>query len=327
MILLFAGAGASAAIDTKRYPTTTEFYEQLNDEVKSLMTNVLGGELNRCISKEVGDKKSMDIEKVLWYIDQFKYDLNPCLDNKRIAHKFIQKQGLMNAKNISPYISELSTLEEKIYREIHNAYYNLPSNSDVGVWNHLIKRLKEDEVIEIFTTNYDLVLERVANEENINTGTRLDEYGRSLFDYSFSDVGQSNYNGRLTKLHGSINWKREGRDIVITSNDYLGNTNCILYPGFKTIPGDEPFRRMHDHLHFVSGGAEVAIFIGFSFRDEYINQILRSIPHSTSKIIINMDSEEETFHDDFPFTKENCRHIGSGFSKKSVDLLKVEVEA
>ena len=320
MILLFAGAGASAAIDIKRYPTTTEFYKQLNNEVNSLMSSVLGGHLNSCISEEVADKKSMDIEKVLWYINEFKYDLSPCLDNKRISYNFLQNQSFISIDSIRPYISELSTLEQKIYREIHEAYYNLPSTSDVGVWNYLIKRLEEDKVIEIFTTNYDLVLEKVVNGKNINTGIRQDEYGRNVFDYSFSDVGQSDYNGRLTKLHGSINWKREGRDIVITSNDYLGDTNCILYPGFKAIPGDEPFRRMHDHLYSVSGMAELAIFIGFSFRDEYINHILRSIPPSTSKIIINVDSEEETFHDDFPFTKGNCGHIGSGFSKKSVDL-------
>lgn len=322
MILVFAGAGASAAIDIKRYPTTEAFYKRLNNEVKSLMGNVLGGHLNNHIAQE-DSRQNMDIEKVLWYIREFKYDLSPSLDNERISYNFLQSSGIMPSKSVRGHIGELSTLEEKIHREIHDAYYHFPRGSDLDVWDFLINSLVgEDRVVEIFTTNYDLVLEKVVSGKNINTGIRPDDLGRSLFDYSFSDVGKRNYNGRLTKLHGSINWKKEGRDIVIASNDYLGDTNCILYPGYKGVSSDECFKRMHDHLYQVSGTVELAVFIGFSFRDEHINQILRSIPSGTSKIIINKDSEAETFHDDFPFTKANCFHIKSGFSKESIEILR-----
>ena len=130
-----------------------------------------------------------------------------------------------------------------------------------------------------------------------------------------------NYNGRLTKLHGSVNWKKEGDQISVISNDYLKGRNAILYPGSKGIPSDIHFRNMHSHLYRVSGKAELAIFIGFSFRDDYINQILKSIHYSIPKIIVNIDNEQDTFLDDFTFTKDQCFHIESGFSEESVDML------
>ena len=321
MILLFAGAGASAAIDANKYPTTIEFYKQLKEEIKSSMGSILEGYFNQYISRKENNKKPMDIEEVLGAIKEFKYDLSPCIDNKRISYNFMQNHSIMRNNNVVPYIEQLSSLEESIQEEVHRAYYNFPNDSDIAIWNYLINKIiEENKIIEIFTTNYDLILERVANERKINTGISQDNLGRSLFDYSFKDVESKNYNGRLTKLHGSVNWKKEGNQISVISNDYLKDRNAILYPGEKGIPSDIHFRNMHSHLYRVSGKAELAIFIGFSFRDDYINQILKSIHYSIPKIIVNIDSEEDTFHDDFPFTKDQCRHIESGFSKESVDM-------
>ena len=324
MILVFAGAGASAAIDIERYPTTEAFYKRLGNEINSLMGQVLRGHLKNHISQESGNNRVMDIEKVLWYIKEFKYDLSPHMDAERISCNFWRESGLMQPSEsaVASYVNELSALEQKIYREIHEVYYAPPTGSDTAVWDLLIKGLAGvGKVMEIFTTNYDRVLEKVVSGNKISTGIHLDDLGRSLFDYTFSDVGRPNYNGRLTKLHGSINWIREGKDIVIGTKEYLGDMNCILYPGSKEAPRDECFRNMHHHLYRVSGVAECAVFIGFSFRDEYINQILRSIPSGIPKAIINQDREEGTFHDDFPFTKESCLHIGSGFSKDSAAMI------
>ena len=35
MILVFAGAGASAAIDSKKYPTTEGFFNNLSESIKN----------------------------------------------------------------------------------------------------------------------------------------------------------------------------------------------------------------------------------------------------------------------------------------------------
>ena len=87
MILLFAGAGASAAIDANKYPTTIEFYKQLKEEIKSSMGSILEGYFNQYISRKENNKKPMDIEEVLGAIKEFKYDLSPCIDNKIIGNQ------------------------------------------------------------------------------------------------------------------------------------------------------------------------------------------------------------------------------------------------
>ena len=285
------------------------------------MDSILEKHFNRYISSKENNEKPMDIEKVLGAINEFKYDLSPCIDKKRISYNFMQRYDIMNRNNADHYIAQLSALEESIEEEVHRVYYNFPDSSDIATWNYLIDKItEENKIIEIFTTNYDLILERVANEKKINTGVYRDSLDRGLFDYSFADVESRNYNGRLTKLHGSVNWKKEGNQISVISNDYLKGRNAILYPGSKGIPGDIHFRNMHSHLYRVSGKAELAIFIGFSFRDDYINQILKSIHYNIPKVIVNIDSKEDTFHDDFPFTEDQCLHIESGFSKESVDM-------
>ena len=37
MILVFVGAGGSAAVDLDQYPTTVEFFESLPGEIKNLL--------------------------------------------------------------------------------------------------------------------------------------------------------------------------------------------------------------------------------------------------------------------------------------------------
>ena len=45
MILIFAGAGASAAVSSKDYPTTVEFYNRLDKGIKALMDTAVDGSL------------------------------------------------------------------------------------------------------------------------------------------------------------------------------------------------------------------------------------------------------------------------------------------
>ena len=136
MILLFAGVGASAAIDANKYPTTIEFYKQLKEEIKSSMGSILEGYFNQYISRKENNKKPMDIEKVLGAIKEFKYDLSPCIDNKRISYNFMQKHSIMR-NNVVPYIEQISSLEESIHEEVHRVYYNFPNDSDIAIWNYL----------------------------------------------------------------------------------------------------------------------------------------------------------------------------------------------
>lgn len=333
MILIFAGAGASYAISPERYPTTEAFYSNMiaNKHIGNIIQNALEGYLHRIISEEENKNgKITDIEKILAYITRFKYDLNLASDRKRVSYEFVRSKKAIDRNVCSSAVDELNMIEKEIHLVIHNTYGKFDTE-DCKLWSQFIERFigtEASDIIEIFTTNYDPIIEETINADRrkgnkIDTGIKLDGRGRSYFDYSFSEVGNSSYLGRFTKLHGSINWKNEGDKIFIATDDSVPHKDYIIYPNLenKGIPSDGCFRSMHDHLSYVCSRADVAIFVGFSFRDTYINQVLRSISDQTVKIVINKDSMESTLHEDFPFRAGTFEHIGDGFSEPSINKM------
>ena len=125
--------------------------------------------------------------------------------------------------------------------------------------------------------------------------------------------------GRLTKLHGSVDWKRENGEIICGTCDATGDIP-ILYPGFKGDPEEEPFSKFHEHLRAVVREARAAIFIGFAFRDEYINGILSDLPWGISQLVINKDDSlpDRSFLVD-------CRHFNEGLTVEAVSKCVEEV--
>jgi hypothetical protein len=85
---------------------------------------------------------------------------------------------------------------------------------------------------------------------------------------------------RYIKIHGSLDWHIDNannitRSIVSTTPDDP-NSVPLIYPGFKGFIENEPFKSFHDRLALDMNEAYAAIFIGFAFRDQYINFILDS---------------------------------------------------
>lgn len=122
--------------------------------------------------------------------------------------------------------------------------------------------------------------------------------------------------GRIIKLHGSIDWKLSGDNILtgIASPSEKIEEHGILYPGYKNNPVNRIFTRMHEHLRLVCNNASIAIFIGFSFRDKHINSILREIPNKTRKIVINK-GEQST---GIPFESE---YKNNGFTQHTLNSI------
>ena len=331
MILIFAGAGASSAISPERYPTTELFYSKLksNAEFENIINSTIGGYVNLIIQKkEQEDGRVTDIEKVLSYITQLEYDLSCGLDPRRISFEYISGRSIMDINKSKAAIGELKRLEKVIHQEIHNTYTKFDPG-DIKLWSQFIERfigIEMGDIIEVFTTNYDPIIEESINEDQgirnqINTGIKLTGRGRAYYDYSFSDVRNKTYGGRFTKLHGSVDWKKEGDKIFITTEDSVPHKDYIIYPNLenKGIPDGGCFMSMHNHLRYACLRADIAIFVGFSFRDTYINQILSSISDHAVKIVINKDSLKSTLHEYFPFKEDDFFHIEDGFSEPSIN--------
>ena len=319
MILVFAGAGSSAAVSKKDYPTTVEFYDQLNEDIIYSMRNIAHGQFMQYIESLKNDStKPMDIEKLLGTISNFNNDLYKCVE-QGITNYILQQLYPDFLSFAGDSVTNLAVLEQNIYIEIYRLYGKIPTNPQIRLWVNLMDRLDMiSQPIEIFTTNYDLVLDRVVRkaEIDIKTAHQEDDLGRYVVGTEYLDK-KKNFRGRFIKLHGSVDWELEDKDIIIGSRNDPGDftRHALIYPGTKEKPEDEPFKTFYDHLMDVAKHTTTAIFIGFSFRDDYINEILENIPDDSPKIIVNKMKKEDLFQGNFPFFPGDFEYFDAGFSE------------
>ena len=326
MILVFVGAGGSAAVDPKQYPTTVEFFNRLPREITQDPLFTLVCEFLRS-QKE--DGQPIDIEEVLLGLDKLQEYLSLSHDPNTLEGWMMTRNRLgslhanMSASsNISAAMFEIDEnrlvpLQNRINALVHEFYVVHPAHDKLRDWVNLLRGLEmPDSLIEIFTTNYDLVLETAIQEAEIKIVTGRVPALEMQLDPSFWDKDSELHRdcGRLTKLHGSVDWQLRG-DSIICSTLYTEDPNkhSILYPGFKGEPNKEPFIKFHEYLRAVVREAEAAVFIGFAFRDVYINSILSDLPSEIPTWVINKGESLP----DLPFTN-SPEHIRGGLTTEAV---------
>lgn len=314
MILVFVGAGGSAAVNPEQYPTTRGFFEQLPKGIKD---NPLFTSVCTLLSEQHGKEKP-DIEDVLQILDAGQAGfpasgksltlLEWIMGGKMSSHftfagvsdwgALQQSFAQFRAENIVP-------LSNAIKEEVYRLYVETPSVEQVADLALLLKGLEGlDPALEIFTTNYDRVLETVIKHTEINIGTGRNFDGvDGILETDLWDVSQDyktmlevfGHIGLLTKLHGSVDWQRHSNGGIHLSPVYAGSLerHYLLYPGYKGTPTEDPFYMFHRHLRNVTRGVygelTAAVFVGFAFRDGFINEILREIPRRTPMYFITLE--------------------------------------
>lgn len=142
--------------------------------------------------------------------------------------------------------------------------------SDIVTW---ITGASRDHPIEIFTTNYDLLLEEAFERVR---APYFDGFtgGREPF---FDPVTVSNNDlparwTRLWKLHGSLGWCSNNKDEVIRSGK--DNARHLVFPEHLKYEQTQkaPYAALLDRLRaFLATPDTLLISIGFSFADAHIS--------------------------------------------------------
>ena len=163
------------------------------------------------------------------------------------------------------------------------------------------------------------------NNFEIETGREFD--GVNPATINVAQLIESKKPGRLVKLHGSIGWKRTETNIELYSgqdNVFDPNSNVVLYPGFKGLPMDPPFDSFYKFFERKLSQAKIVVFVGFSFRDSAINDIIYSWDGDSSErkviqVVINLDKTGEQPNPgplmgaikyfSQGFNQENCRRV------------------
>ena len=276
MILVFAGAGASAAIDEEQYPTTAEFFSRVPSTIKD---NPWFREASLFL-RSIDNNSRIDIEQVLSALSEMREYCFKSLDTRAFPgwvlapgqNRFsrLSESSEEGVIEYDPYayldeivgsmkkiVRSLEELEGDINTLVYELYAELPTREALSTWVTLLRLLANYQLhTEVVTTNYDLVLEHAIRagglSENFGTG-RVTDGINFMIDPSKWDKPPEKpvlfYGpGLLTKLHGSVDWQT-GADgkIIVGASRFTGQhqNHILIYPGFKGQPQYEPFVRFH----------------------------------------------------------------------------------
>jgi hypothetical protein len=259
---LLIGAGAPTAINVDEKGNLDENGSPLIPDVARL-TNAVVEELDNADKKIVDTiklslKKDPNIEDILTQIRRLSeaigtFEVHGVNGDgykeiaERICAKIGQKVGPLLPQENNPYVELVS-------------------------W---ISGTPRDHPIEIFTPNYDLLLEEAFERARVPYFDGFTGAHQPFFDSaSISDNQLPSRWSRLWKLHGSLGWQIVN-DVVTRS----GNRNAtnLIYPDHLKYDqiSRQPYSALFDRLrNFLLTPDSLLICSGFSFGDAHICAVL-----------------------------------------------------
>jgi hypothetical protein len=208
MILVFAGAGASSAVSSTKYPTTLEYFNKLP---KAISQNEFFLQTVQDISSK---GEPLDIENVLFRLKALQAfvmshpppkspDTQIINDHRNFIKKSLDSKG---------FGIKLDKLINDININVFHFYNQIPDSSEINNnWVSLANLLlRQQQRIELFTTNYDQVLNKLLKDLRtppISDGFVEHGIKAHVLDLTKWQKNDSNSNeGLLTKLHGCVTW-------------------------------------------------------------------------------------------------------------------------
>lgn len=201
---------------------------------------------------------------------------------------------------------DAKNLDKTICNDIYNIISEEESKANINVVKRFIgwlNWLSRDYPKELFTTNYDLVLEKSA--ENLLIPFHDGFVGAyEPFFAPESLESKSNYDRppiswiRLWKLHGSLGWfwkenedGKSHRVIRLSSGakEKYPDAELVIYPSKDKYESSrkQPFISYFDRLKsFLAEGEGIFIISGYSFSDEHLNEVIFNALNQNNRIQI-----------------------------------------
>jgi hypothetical protein len=303
-ILLLLGAGASQPLGI---PTMKEFWPQIkwNAENKMMWDAIDALRKIEEVYAINNVDKSPDLEHLLLLLDTynqyygimfhdpvFGFRFDEASKYNRPIHDETQKE--IKPKNYLEdyvryawsYSAGVASLYDALYRLMAALYWQeLEPGSVVSLYNPLLNLFSSEmqlPLAPIFTTNYDNAIEKYCEF----TQTDL-EYGFTTLgarnkwnSYSFSQYipPRGKFGIVLFKLHGSLSWYREHREIIDYARpiDHRRGSSAVIYPTqTKEYPYEEPFKTAYRYFEDCLRNTRTVVVIGYSFRDPGLMSIIR----------------------------------------------------
>lgn len=277
-IAFFFGAGTSCAVKVPSAEDDSKF-EPLIPTVVAL-TKICKDEANK-----LGEKYGGAWDSIVEHCTELGQDAN-------VENIFSRLRIMLSAVGNSDKLagldkSEIEQLEESVRKTIAsvvnpdlNALKSDHPHRKLARW---MAKTSRQNPIEIFTVNYDILVEHALEAERIPI---FDGFVGSYQPFFHSDslrrlesAPGANWS-RLWKMHGSVTWRRieqDGRERVIRGEpDTAGE---MIYPSFQKYDESrqQPYSTFTDRLsRFLEQDDALLIVAGFSFGDEHINNLIFS---------------------------------------------------
>jgi hypothetical protein len=300
-VLIFLGAGASV-------PAGIPGVDQMVDRLLIYLSHENDSGYLQILTKLVQllrhwvntnrEDKMVDIELILEVVERLESggDVLPLFyENEKDIVRKIRQVGLNSKKGLLSDIVKRFIKSETGKVNIHVDYLN-----------GLLSLMQYYKPLNIFSTNYDVCIERFCSLSN-----------RKYFDGFEEDWNPSGFKkdqGKdimLYKLHGSVTWSRNEKgkctrnEIAVTNTDdqqiniVTGQREVplILFPG-KKLEYSEPVFDLFIALKSQINIVRYVIVVGYSFRDDHIMRLFqyaaRLNPHLT--ILLISPNAHEIYH-------------------------------
>lgn len=270
-LVLFLGAGASKPLGLK---TTPEFWEWFR-KISNFDIDLLNAIAHPIKPSEENSWK-VDIEAVLDILEK----ISEANKLKMAIYDYPSIKHLKSVVRIGDDIQEsVIAIKDKIKDLVVEHYSAVDTEKCVQLYHQLLSKLVESQPLVIFTTNYDLAIEKLheGGRVELTDGFNRDKYIKPIWSRDEYDYYQPSGGGEdvvLFKLHGSVDWVSTPQGIQrvdIPTRNPGGAKTVIAYPSrLKKEIHEEPFRTNYDYLIACLLHAKLCVVIGFSFRDQEI---------------------------------------------------------
>ena len=202
---------------------------------------------------------------------------------------------------------KLKSLEKAICKEIVNKLKVELPNAETP-YHRLCKWVRSIDrkvPIEIFTTNYDLLLEQALDDLEVPYFDGFVGSVRSIFDLRAVEENLIPHHwSRLWKIHGSINWiqetKNEEMKVFRSSSSDLPNVDAshLIYPSHLKYEESRkmPYLALIDQLNrFIRKKSSFLVLCGYSFNDGHLNDaIVNALKSNPTGMVLALQFESYT---------------------------------
>ncbi|PPA05185.1 SIR2 family protein [Pseudomonas sp. MWU12-2312b] len=169
-----------------------------------------------------------------------------------------------------------------------------------------IRSIDRKTPVEIFTTNYDLLMEQSLEDLEVEYFDGFVGARRSFFDLrALEDNLIPVHWSRLWKIHGSINWYKEeisGQKKVYRSSEIKEDASHLIYPSHLKYEESRkmPYLALIDQLNrFIRKKSSLLIMSGYSFNDGHLNDtIINALKANPTAMVLAL--MYGNFEDQFP---------------------------